>query len=99
MGKEPHPVPIVEFADKRYDLVATFLLAEARSFAREILEALDEVCVRGKASGSFSGNVFSLEIARDTTTVADDIMGQECQIPTAVLRDVVEAYQRACLNL
>ena len=93
--KEERPVPIVTFEDKRYELAATFLLAEARSFGREILSSLDEVCAGKKKTGAFAGNVFSLEIAPDTTTIADDISGKECEIATKDLRQVVDAYVSA----
>ncbi len=93
--KDEDPIPVVVFEERKYDLVGTFLLAEARSFSREILSALDEVCVEGKTSGGFAGNVFSLEIAPDMTKVTDDIMGRECEIPTRELKEVVEAYRKS----
>ncbi len=96
MSRERHPVPVARFKDKAYELVGTFLLAEARSFGEEIAEALDEVCAGGKESGAFSGNAFSLEISRNVTVIADDIMGRECEIDTRELRSIVDAYRRSC---
>ncbi len=80
-----NPLPIVTFEDDRYELAATFLLAEARNFGSAIVDALDEVTDGRKEKGSFAGNVFSLEITPETTTICDDISGKECEIGTKVL--------------
>ena len=89
------PLPVVTFEDERYTLAGTFLLAEARSFGKEIMAELDKVCVEGKSSAEFSGNAFSLEIGPETTKVVDDIMGDECELPTKEMRKLVEEYRKA----
>ena len=91
-----HPVPVIEFEEARYEVAATFLLAEARSFGKEILAAMDDVILGGEPSGTFSGNAFSLEITPSLTTIVDDIMGKECVLPTKELKGIAEAYCTAC---
>ena len=90
-----NPVPVVHFEDDRYELAATFLLAEARNFGSAIVDALEEVCEGEKEKGSFAGNVFSLEIAPEITTICDDISGKECEIGTAALQEIAEEYVAA----
>ena len=97
--KEAHPVPVAVFEDKKYELAATFLLAEARNFGKEIIAALDEVCAGKKKTGAFAGNVFSLEIAPETTTICDDISGKECEIETRGLKKAAEEYWEAYRKL
>ena len=93
-GKE-NPIPVVTFADKKYELAATFLVGEARNFGAEIVTALDEVVSGKKKTGAFAGNVFSLEIAPGTTTICDDISGKECEIGTQDLKKAAEDYRAA----
>ncbi|MBO4852166.1 MAG: hypothetical protein J5477_00875 [Schwartzia sp.] len=87
-----NPLPIVYFADEGYELAATFLLAEARNFGSAIVDALEAVTGGQKDHGSFAGNVFSLEITPETTTICDDISGKECEIGTQDLQEVAEEY-------
>ena len=93
-GKD-NPLPIVTFEDDRYELAATFLLAEARNFGSAIVDALGEVADGRKEKGSFAGNVFSLEITPETTTICDDISGKECEIGTEALLEIAEEYVEA----
>ena len=97
-GKD-NPLPIVTFEDDRYELAATFLLAEARNFGSAIVDALDEVTDGRKTTGSFAGNVFSLEITPETTTICDDISGKECEIGTEALQEIAEEYVEAYKSL
>ena len=90
-----NPIPVVTFEDERYELAATFLLAEARNFGSAIVDALEEVTSGKKQTGSFAGNVFSLEITPETTTICDDISGKECEIETAALQEIAEEYVAA----
>ena len=90
-----NPLPVVKFAEARYELAATFLLAEARNFGSAIVDALDEVCEGKKGRGTFAGNVFSLEIEPEMTTICDDIAGKECEIETGALREIAEEYVAA----
>lgn len=90
-----NPLPVVTFEDERFELAATFLLAEARNFGSAIVDALEEVTSGKKPTGSFAGNVFSLEITPGMTTICDDISGQECAIETAALQEVAEEYVAA----
>ena len=87
-----NPLPIVTFEDDRYELASTFLLAEARNFGSAIVDALEEVTDGRKTTGSFAGNVFSLEITPETTTICDDISGKECEIGTEALQEIAEEY-------
>ena len=93
--KAKRPMPIIVFADKQYELVSEFFLAEGRMFAREIIAALDEALSGEKAGSAFAGNAFSLEIARDTTLVIDDIAERECAVPTLELRQLAAKYAAA----
>ena len=90
-----NPLPVVTFEDERFELAATFLLAEARNFGSAIVDALDEVADGRKEKGSFAGNVFSLEITPETTTICDDISGKECEIGTEALLEIAEEYVAA----
>ena len=92
-------LPIVTFEDDRYELAATFLLAEARNFGSAIVDALSEVTDGRKTTGSFAGNVFSLEITPETTTICDDISGKESEIGTEALREIAEEYVEAYESL
>ena len=94
-----NPLPVVTFEDEKYELAATFLLSEARNFGSAILDALDEVTDGRKPTGSFAGNVFSLEITPETTTICDDISGKECEIGTQDLKEIAEEYCTAYDNL
>ncbi len=94
-----NPLPIVTFADAGYDLAATFLLGEARNFGSAIVDALEEVCRGEKQRGAFAGNVFSLEIGPETTTICDDISGHECEIGTQDLKEIAEEYVAAYHSL
>ena len=96
-GKQ-NPLPVVTFEDARYELAATFLLGEARSFGAEIVAALDEVMSGKKKTGAFAGNVFSLEITPETTKICDDISGKECEIGTQDLRKIAGEYCAAYKN-
>lgn len=93
-GKD-NRLPVVTFEDKAYELAATFLLSEARNFGSAIIDALEEVCEGEKQRGSFAGNVFSLEITPETTTICDDISGKECEIGTQDLKEIAEEYVAA----
>ena len=95
MTEGRHPVPVMVFEDKKYELVGAFLLAEARSFSDEILHAIDAVCTDGEVSGEFAGNAFRLEITAEMTKVVDDIMGKECEVGTKELKGIAEAYCKA----
>lgn len=92
-----HPLPEVRFASGRYALAAEFLLAEGRSFGPYIISALDDVCSGREVRKGFSGNVFSLDIAPDFTTITDDISERECHIPTKALKRIAGEYWRAYL--
>ena len=96
MSEEEYPVPVAIFKDASYEMVGTFLLAEARSFGEEIMEALDAVCIGGRETDSFSGNVFSIEISSDVTMIEDDIRGGRCRIGTRDLRVIVGDYCKRC---
>ncbi len=97
--EEEHSVPVVTFENEEYGLAGTFLLAEARTFGREILEALEAVTSGREKTGTFAGNVFSLEITPKTTTVCDDISGEECEIATADLQKIAGEYVTAYRNM
>ena len=90
-----NPFPVVAFEDERYELAATFLLAEARNFGSAIVDALGEVTGGKKEKGSFAGNVFSLEIEPEKTLICDDISGKECEIETRALQKIAEEYVAA----
>ena len=94
-----NPRPIMTFEDDRYELAATFLLAEARNFGSAIVDALGEVTDGRKSTGTFAGNVFSLEITPETTTICDDISGEDCEIGTEALREIAEEYVEAYESL
>lgn len=85
-----HPVPYVVFEDKSRDLLGEFLLAE-RSFRREILSITNEVDHGMSESESFSGNVFSLEINKDTCKITDN-GDRELEVPTKEFKAILLEY-------
>lgn len=91
-----HPLPYVVFEDKKYDLLGEFLLAE-RSFSREILSITNDVDLGMSESESFTGNVFTLEINKDTCKITNDSDGRELEAATkdfkAVLLDYIYALR------
>ncbi len=94
--KGRHPVPVVVIESPGYELVSEFLLAEGRSFAIELLQAMDPKCLKREERSAFSGNVFSLEIKDNIARITDDISDRICEIPAKELRDMTEAYLKAC---
>ena len=91
-----HPLPVAVMEDRKYELAGEFLLAEARSFDREILAALNQVVLDGKPASSFVGNAFSLEIAPKRTKICHDISDRECEVETGEFKKLVEDYLGAC---
>ncbi len=91
-----NPVPVVAMEQEEYALAGEFLLAEARSFGKQIIAAMNETSLTPKKSGSFSGNAFSLEIYPETTKIINDITGQECTVPTGDFRRLTAEYVAAC---
>ena len=86
---------IFEF-DEKYRILSTFLSADVQSFPDYIIEGLEKV-LNGKSDyEELNGNVCGVEIHRDMTQIydnlADDGMGNWCEIETKELRELVDIW-------
>lgn len=89
-------LPELVFAEERHKPIAEFFLAEGRNFGEEILAALTSVTNGGKSAANFAGNVFSLTITPERTTIDNDITGAKCTADTTALAQVAADYAAAC---
>lgn len=81
---------------KEVELVATFLMSDVQGYPAYAIEALENV-LNGKSEyEELNGNVCGLEIRKEKTTVydnlADDGMGNWCEIETCELRELVDIW-------
>jgi hypothetical protein len=81
---------------KEVELVATFLMSDVQGYAAYAIETLENV-LNGKSEyAELNGNVCGLEIRKEKTTVydnlADDGMGDWCEIETEELRELVDIW-------
>jgi antitoxin len=79
--------------EKKVELVATFLMSDVQGYSFYAIEALDKVLCGGSEYEELNGNVCGVEIRKEKTTVydnlAEDGMGNWCEIETKELRDLV----------
>ena len=84
-----HPRVEVVFEKEKYALAGELLLAE-RPFLGEIIN----VGSGQEAAGNFSGNAFSVWVTPESTKIANDINGEEIEVPTKDLLKLAKAYQK-----
>ena len=89
-----HPRVEVVFEDETYALAGELMLAE-RPFLSELIKQLDRVLHNTDApTGNFSGNAFSVWVTPESTKIANDINGEEIEVPTKDLLKLAKAYQK-----
>ncbi|MBQ1382124.1 MAG: hypothetical protein II629_02745 [Ruminococcus sp.] len=88
-----HPRVEVVFEKEKYALAGELLLAE-RPFLGEIIKTLGSVGSGQEAAGNFSGNAFSVWVTPESTKIANDINGEEIEVPTKDLLKLAKAYQK-----
>ena len=88
-----HPIAEVRFKEEKYNPAGEMLLAE-RSFLTELLQALESVLDGKEENAEFSGNAFTAYITKETTKVANDINGEETELPTADFKKLTKTYKR-----
>ncbi len=91
ISEQKRPVPYLVFEDDKYDLLGEFLLAE-RSFRREILSITNDVDLGMSDSESFTGNAFTLDIAKETCKITNDSDGRKLEVATADFKAVLLDY-------
>ena len=87
-------MPVIKFEDGTDALVSEFMLAEARSFADPIIDALESAS--DARPSSFAGNAFSILCREKETVITDDIMGRECKATTSELLRLARDYRGYC---
>lgn len=79
-------IPLVVFEDSRYALAGEFLLAE-----RSFLKAITALLQSGE-SGELSGNVFTLTVSGDESTVYNEETDSTLTLPTEELSQLTADY-------
>lgn len=84
--------------EEKMQLVATFLMTDIQgSDSSYVLEAIDNVLNEKSNYEELNGNVCGLEIYKDKTRIydnlAEDGMGNWCEIDTTELRELVEIWE------
>lgn len=81
---------------KEVELVATFLMSDIQGYPLYIIEALENVLNEKNEYEELNGNVCGVEIRKEKTIVydnlADDGMGNWCEIETEELRELVDIW-------
>lgn len=79
-----------------YELISTFLSADVQPFSKYVIEAIDKVLNGESDYEELNGNVCGVEIHNDKTQIydnlAEDGMGNWCEIETTELRELVEIW-------
>ena len=88
---------IIIMEDKKYQLVSQFLMSDIQSADPSyVFEAIDEVLEGRNEYLELDGNVCGVEIHKDKTKIydnlADDCMGNWCEVDTMELRRMVEIW-------
>ncbi|WP_207706214.1 hypothetical protein [Clostridium sp. HBUAS56017] len=82
--------------EKKYEILSTFLSADVQPFSSYIFEAIDKVLSGESGYEELNGNVCGVEIHKDKTQIydnlAEDGMGNWCEIETTELRELVEIW-------
>lgn len=82
--------------DEKYDLLSTFLSSDVTPFEDWIKEAFDKVITGKSEYEEVNGNVCGAEISLTTTKVydnlAEDAMGNWCEVDTKELRQLIDEW-------
>ncbi len=96
-----HPIVTVVFSEKKFNILNTFLLSEARNFGKEIQNGLLKVLSGKIDSYSFSGNIFSFESDCEKTVISNDISEDDppLKVKTSELLMLINSYKSELDNL
>ncbi|MDS0526597.1 hypothetical protein NNC19_12970 [Clostridium sp. SHJSY1] len=87
---------LVIILEKEVELVATFLMSDVQGYPDYAMEALESVLNGQSEYEELNGNVCGLEIRKEKTTVydnlAEDGMGNWCEIETRELKELVDIW-------
>lgn len=87
---------IIIMEDKRYQIISTFLQSEGNIFQNHVCVALDKVLNGESKYEELNGNVCGVEINKDITQIydnlAEDGMGNWCEVETKELRVLVDIW-------
>lgn len=87
---------LIDFVDKTYELLPTFLESDVTPFEDWIKEAFDKVISGQSQYEEVNGNVCCAEISPNTTKVydnlAEDAMGNWCEVDTRGLRQLIDEW-------
>ncbi|MHC1748007.1 MAG: hypothetical protein AB9856_06385 [Cellulosilyticaceae bacterium] len=87
---------LIIIMDEKYQMVAQFLMSDVEGYPDYAIETLEEV-LNGKSEyEELNGNVCGLEIRKEKTIVydnlADDGMGNWCEVETKELRELIDIW-------
>jgi len=86
----------IVFKDNKYELLSTFLFIEMNAFEEWIKNDFDKVLSGQSEYEEINGNVCCVEISPNTTKIydnlAEDAMGNRCEVDTKELRQLIEEY-------
>ncbi len=67
-----HRIVTAEFEDETYAPLSSFLLSEVRNFGSIIVAKISSVLRHEAEQADFNGNIYSLTITPETTTLTDN---------------------------
>ena len=87
---------LIEFREKEYELLSTFLESDVIPFEDWIKSDFDKVLSGKSEYEEINGNVCCVEISPKTTKVydnlAEDAMGNWCEVDTKELRQLIDEW-------
>ncbi|BBK78778.1 hypothetical protein [Clostridium butyricum] len=87
---------LIEFEDKGKEILSTFLESDVSAFKNYVFEAIGKVLSGNSEYEELNGNVCGVEINKDMTQIydnlAEDGMGNWCEIETQELRELVDIW-------
>ena len=87
---------LIEFKENKYQILSTFLESDVSPFEEWIKSAFDRVLSGESEYEEVNGNVCCAEISLKTTKVYDnlaqDAMGNWCEVDTQELRQIIEEW-------
>lgn len=87
---------LIDFDEKKYEILSIFLECEVYEFEEWIKEIFDKVLSGESEFEEMHGNVCGAEISCNTTKILDDLakdgMGDWCEIDTKELRMLIDDW-------
>lgn len=84
----------IQFPEEEHQMIGTFLANDVDAFDYWITDTIDAVLAGEKEEDSFGGNVCSIYITPETTTIENDLSQEEepCIVDTKELRGLIGEY-------